>query len=147
MVTKYWLGVVQRSHVQRGVALGIAQMNHGARGGLDRMHPGDGLVFYSPKTEYPDGAPLREFTAIGTVADDAPWQAIDGDFRPWRRRVDFDLSARAAPIVPLLDALEFTRGNRNWGLALRRGQIELSAHDFEVIAQQMGSGAVTGSVL
>ncbi len=29
--TKYWLGVVSREHVRRGVELGIAQVNHGKR--------------------------------------------------------------------------------------------------------------------
>ena len=72
---RYWLGVVQRSHVLRGVALGIAQTNHGVKSGIKRMQPGDGLVYYSPKTSYPDGDPLREFTAIGRIADGEAWQA------------------------------------------------------------------------
>jgi hypothetical protein len=31
------------------------------------------------------------------------WQADDGDRHPWRRRVEFDESARPTPIAPLLD--------------------------------------------
>lgn len=138
-MTKYWLGVVQREHVLRGVALGIVQTNHGAKSGIQRMQPGDGLVFYSPKTAYPEGDALREFTAIGTVKEGDAWQADEGDFRPWRRSVEYDPAARAAPIAPLLDVLELTRGNRNWGLIMRRGQVELSEHDFRVIARQLGS--------
>ncbi|MEJ1231140.1 MAG: EVE domain-containing protein [Galbitalea sp.] len=42
-----WLGVVSRSHVERGVDLGIAQVMHGKRAGLARMKPGDWLVYYS----------------------------------------------------------------------------------------------------
>jgi hypothetical protein len=49
---KYWIGVVQREHVLRGVSLGIAQVNHGATS-IKRLQPGDGLVYYSPKTAYP----------------------------------------------------------------------------------------------
>lgn len=135
----FWLGVVQRAHVLRGVELGIAQTNHGAKAGVLRMKPGDGLVYYSPKTEYPDGAPLREFTAIGTIADAEPYEAEDGDRRPWRRSVTYDLSAVATSITPLLPVLEFTRGNANWGFQLRRGQLELSERDFRVIAREMGS--------
>lgn len=135
---RYWLGVVQRSHVLRGVSLGIAQVNHGAAS-VNRLQPGDGLVYYSPKTSYPDGDPLREFTAIGRIAEGEAWQADEGDRHPWRRRVEYDESARAVPIAPLLEVLELTRGNRNWGFIMRRGQVEVTPHDFGVIAAEMGA--------
>lgn len=44
---KFWLAVVQREHVLRGVALGIVQTSHGAKSGIQRMSPGDGPVSYS----------------------------------------------------------------------------------------------------
>ena len=138
-MAKYWLGVVQREHVLRGVALGFAQTNHGVKAGIQRMKPGDGLVYYSPKTAYPQGDQLREFTAIGIISDAEPWQAEEGGRQPWRRRVDYDTAAKATSITPLLDVLELTRGNKNWGLIMRRGQVEISEHDFGVIAGQMGS--------
>jgi hypothetical protein len=47
-----------------------------------------------------------------------------------------------APITPLLDVLELTRGIRNWGLQLQKGHLELSEHDFRVIGQQMGAGGL-----
>lgn len=140
-MTKYWLGVVQRSHVLKGVELGIAQTNHGKKTGLDRLTPADGFVYYSPKTDYPAGAPLKEFTAIGRVAEGEPWQADDGDFHPWRRKVHWNRSATSAPIAPLLDHLDLTRGNSNWGFALRRGLLEVTAHDFDLIADAMGAAA------
>jgi hypothetical protein len=134
----FWVGVVQREHVMRGVELGIAQVNHGARA-VARMQPGDGLVYYSPKTSYPDGDQLREFTAIGVIGEREPWQAHDGDFHPWRRAVHYDERAVPTPITPLLDTLEVTRGNRNWGFIMRRGLIEISENDFRVIAGEMRS--------
>lgn len=139
---KNWLCVVQREHVLRGVTLGIVQTNHGVRSGIQRMSPGDGLVFYSPKTAYPGGDPLREFTGIGVVADSEPWQEDEGEFKPWRRKVHFEKSAIATPIAPLLDVLQLTRGTSNWGLIMRRGQIEISHHDFEVIAREMEAGSL-----
>lgn len=135
---RYWLGVVQREHVLRGVSLGIAQTNHGAAS-ITRLAPGDGLVYYSPKTSYPDGDPLREFTAIGRIADGDAWQADEGERHPWRRRVEYDESARATPIAPLLEVLELTRGNSNWGFIMRRGQVEVKRHDFDLIAGEMGA--------
>lgn len=135
---RFWLGVVQREHVLRGVALGIAQINHGSKA-VGRLAPGDGFVYYSPKTSYPDGGPLREFTAIGRIADGEIWQADEGEFRPWRRKVEYDGAALAAPIAPLLDVLDLTRGNRNWGYQLRRGLLEFTEHDFRLVAEQMGA--------
>jgi len=35
--------------------------------------------------------------------------------------------------------LELTRGNKNWGFIMRRGQIEITEGDFRTIARQMGS--------
>ncbi len=103
----YWLGVVSRAHVRRGIALGIAQIGHGKRGGLARMRSGDWLVYYSPR-ELRAGKPLQAFTAIGRVSDDEIWQADEGEFRPWRRRVAYATEAVDAPIQPLIDKLDLT---------------------------------------
>ena len=135
---RYWLGVVQRAHVLRGVSLGIAQVNHGASS-IARLQPGDGLVYYSPKTSYPEGDPLREFTAIGRIAEGDAWQADEGDRHPWRRRVEYDETAHPVPITPLLEVLDLTRGTRNWGLIMRRGQLEVTPRDFGIIATEMGA--------
>src|SRR5262249_6246371 len=62
-----WVGVVSRAHVRRGVAGGFAQLSHGKRAPLARMNVGDWLVYYSPRTDFPDGAPLRAFTALGRI--------------------------------------------------------------------------------
>ena len=138
MAIRYWLGVVQREHVRRGVAMGIAQTNHGARGALEQMGESDGIVYYSPKTDI-EGEPLKSFTAIGWIHDHDVYQAGEAasDYRPWRRRVDYDLDAVEASIRPLLPILDFTRGNPNWGYQLRRGLIEISRHDFDEIRRQM----------
>jgi hypothetical protein len=137
---KFWMGVVHRDHARRGVEQGIAQTNHGARFGVARMAPGDGFVYYSPKDAFPDGRSLRAFTAIGVVAPGEIWQAEQGDFRPWRRKVDWVEVATEAPIAPLLDVLDLTRGIRNWGLQLQKGHLPLTEHDFRLIADEMGVG-------
>src|SRR6476660_2854737 len=64
---RYWIGVVARDHVEAAVANGFVQLNYGKAGPLERMQPGDGVVFYSPRVASPDGAPLQAFTAIGRV--------------------------------------------------------------------------------
>ncbi len=135
-----WLGVVSRDHVRRGVALGIAQIGHGKHAGLARMRAGDGLVYYSPRVSLDDTVPLRAFTAIGRIADDEVFQADEGEFRPWRRRVRYDTGAIDTPIAGLQQELELTQGP-NWGYPLRRGLLELSEHDFGCIARAMGSSS------
>jgi hypothetical protein len=135
----WWLGVVSRDHVRRGVALGIAQIGHGQKAGLARMRVGDGLVYYSPRYSLDDTTPLRAFTAIGTVADEEVFQVDEGEFRPWRRRVAYDRSALEVPVGQLRHDLDLTRGP-NWGYALRRGLLELSTHDAGRIAESMGHG-------
>ena len=144
---QYWMGVVHRDHALRGVSQGIAQTNHGAKFGVARMQPGDGFVYYSPKDVYPDGHSLRAFTAIGIVAPGEVWRgsaamSSQSDFRPWRRKVDWDEAATEAPITPLLDVLELTRGIRNWGLQLQKGHLPLSEHDFLIIAREMGADSL-----
>ncbi|MCU1636238.1 MAG: hypothetical protein JWQ68_1477 [Cryobacterium sp.] len=135
---RYWMSVMHREHVRRAVALGITQANHGSRGALERMREADGLVYYSPRAAL-EGEPLRDFTAIGRIAEGAVFQAGESgsDFRPWRRRADYDVDAVDASIRPLLAVLDFSRDNPNWGYQLRRGSIEISRHDFEMIRQQM----------
>ena len=65
---RYWLGVASRDHVKTGVAGGFCQLSHGKSGPLMRIRPGDGIVYYSPRTEMRGGDPVQGFTAIG---DDA----------------------------------------------------------------------------
>ncbi|EWT01225.1 hypothetical protein N865_05435 [Intrasporangium oryzae NRRL B-24470] len=132
---RFWLGVVSASHVRRGVELGIAQVHHGKRAGLARMAPGDGLVYYSPKDELRGTVPCRQFTAVGRIADGEIWQADEGDFRPFRRRVDW-ADARPVPLADLTDRLLLTRAP-NWGYALRRGLLPLEEADFLLIEQAM----------
>jgi len=133
----YWLGIVSRTHVKRGVELGIAQIGHGKRAGLDRMQPGDWLIYYSPREELAAGVPLQAFTAIGRIVDDEIWQAEEGEFGPWRRRVRYASEAVDVPIGPLVGSLDLTV-ERNWGVKLRRGLLELSEHDFDLIRTAMG---------
>jgi len=81
---------------------------------------------------------LQGFTAIGGVADDEVWQADEGEFRPWRRRFDDDVSTTPVPLEAVRDALELTSGP-DWGHQLRRGLVELSDADVACLAAAMGA--------
>jgi EVE domain len=131
-----WLGVVSRDHVLRAVEKGIAQIGHGKSTGLRRMRAGDGFVYYSPRDTYPKGAPVKAFTAIGKVTDDEVWQADEGEFKPWRRRINYEPEVVEVPVADLSDRLDLT-AKPNWGYALRRGVVELSDKDFAMIHAAM----------
>jgi len=136
---KYWIGVVSRAHVLIGVEGGFAQVNHGKKAPLLRMRAGDGLAYYSPKTDYPDGEPLQAFTAVGVVRTGDVYQAdMGGGFEPFRVDVDW-LPCDEAPIRPLLEQLSFIRDPAHWGAAFRFGHLEVPEADFRLIAGAMGA--------
>ena len=115
------------------------QACHGKGAPLRRLPAGDGVVYYSPTASLGGKDRLQSFTTIGRVTDDRTYQADMGaGFRPFRRDVRY-AAAQDAPVAPLLDRLEFTRGKRNWGYAFRYGLVEISASDFAVIAEAMGA--------
>jgi hypothetical protein len=61
---------------------------------------------------------------------------MGGGFRPFRRNVSW-AQANEVEIQPLLDALEFTAGNKNWGYQLRFGLFAIGERDFNTIAKAM----------
>lgn len=134
---KYWLAIVSRDHVKRGVDLGIAQIGHGKRAGVARMHAGDWLIYYSARASLTSKEPLQAFTAVGQISEGPVWQADEGDFNPWRRSVTYVEGAADAPIGPLTQKLELT-SVPNWGYQLRRGLVELTERDFRTIRTAMG---------
>ncbi|MFV0429816.1 MAG: EVE domain-containing protein [Arachnia sp.] len=134
-MSRGWLGVVSAAHVRRGVELGIALVNHGKRAPLARMHPGDTLVYYSPTRQRGERTPHQCFTAIGTITDDDIWQADEGDFTPYRRRIDY-LATTPVPLADLRSRLQLTQ-EPNWGYQLRYGLVPLEAHDVQIITAAM----------
>ena len=128
-----WINTISAQHVARGVAGGFTQAYHGKADRLRRLTRGDWIAFYSPKTDYPDGEPLRMFTALGQVVDDAPYQVeVSPDFQPFRRRVEF-VDCTPVPIRPLIEHLEFIEDKQHWGFRFRFGLFRVNTHDFELI--------------
>lgn len=134
---KYWMAVASREHVRAGVIGGFAQVCHGELGALKSMSEGDGLIYYSPTIHFGGKDICRRFTALGVIAEGAPYlYEISPDFIPWRRDVNF-LKSIEASIVPLLEKLSFIKDKKKWGFPFRRGCFEITAHDFELIAKNM----------
>jgi hypothetical protein len=134
-MTKYWIAVASAEHARRGRA-GFMQVNHGKEAPLRRIHPGDSVAYYSPTITFGGKDKLQAFTLIGRVK---PGDIYEGEMGGWtahRRDVAW-ADAEGAPIGPLLDDLDFTKGKTNWGYQLRFGLFEITEHDFERIAEAM----------
>src|SRR5262245_361241 len=124
-----WIAVASAEHVRRAVEGGFMQVCHGKAGPLKRIEPGDGVAYYSPAETFGGTDRLQTFTAIGRVHVGEPHLFdMSGGFRPYRRDVTW-ADATPAPIRPLLEALEFTSGNPNWGYRLRFGVLEIGERD------------------
>lgn len=135
---RYWIGVACAEHVGRGLAGGFAQLCHGKQAPLARMRPGDGVVYYSPVVTLDSREPCQQFTALGIVADGAPYRVeMGGGFQPWRRDIDW-LPAQPAAIRPLLPRLAFIPDPARWGYPFRFGHLAIDACDFALIAAAMG---------
>lgn len=142
-MTNYWIGTISRSHVERGVAGGFVQLNHGKRAPLQRLSAGDMLAIYSPRTDYPDGQPLQAFTALGQIKTGVIYQvAVSEDFKPYRVDVDF-LTVQEAPIKPLIAELSFINDKQHWGAAFRFGYVKIPQPDFAIIAAAMQAPLAT----
>jgi len=134
---KYWIIVASKDHLQRGLAGGFIQANHGKAAPLKRMHAGDWVIFYSPKLEYDKPEKLQCFTAIGNIADENVYQSdMGGGFVPFRRNVNF-LPAQDVSILLLIDELTFIRDKTHWGAPFRFGTLHIPEDDFRLIANKM----------
>ncbi len=135
---KSWIAVVCAEHVARGQAGGFMQVCHGKAGPLKRIQAGDVVVYYSPTTVMGGKDKLQAFTAIGAVRAGDPYLFdMGGGFIPFRKDVDW-WTAKKAPIQPLLEQLDFSKGIRNWGAPFRFGLFAISEHDMHLIAGAMG---------
>jgi len=135
---QFWIGVVSREHVLRGVAGGFAQLGHGKSAPLKRMQAGDGFIYYSPRLSYPDGAPCQRFTAIGVVETGEVYQRdMGGGFVPYRIDVKY-YRCRETPIQPMVPRLTFIKDKTRWGGAFRFGHLRVPPGDFALIAKHMG---------
>ena len=134
---RFWIVVVSKDHIARGVAGGFMQANHGKAGPLKRMSTGDGVICYSPKQSYSGNEPLQAFTAFGRVADDKVYQhKMRDDFIPYRRNIEW-LKCRETPIAPLIETLDFIENKTAWGIKFRFGFFEITERDFKLIYEKM----------
>ncbi|HEX2995819.1 MAG TPA: EVE domain-containing protein [Anaerolineales bacterium] len=133
----YWIIIASKDHLQRGIAGGFIQANHGKAAPLKRMHAGDWVIFYSPKLEFEKPEKLQCFTAIGRLSDENIYQHdMGGGFVPFRRNATF-YPAQEISILPLIDDLTFIKDKVHWGAPFRFGTLQIPEEDFHLIARRM----------
>ena len=138
-MSRNWVAVASAEHVRLGRSNGFMQVCHGKAAPLRRIHPGDGVVYYSPTEVFRGKDRLQSFTAIGVAIDHAPYPTdMGGGFCPFRRDIDWR-AAEEVPIKSLVGRLQFTTARSNWGFQLRFGLFEISGHDIAMIAAAMGA--------
>jgi hypothetical protein len=134
-----WIAVASAEHVRRGRTEGFMQVCHGKLAPLRRITAGDGVAYYSPTVTFGCKDRLQAFTAIGTVRERGPYpHGMRGGGAVYRLDVAW-AEAKEAPIEPLLEAMDFTAGQRNWGYRLRFGLFGVGERDFLLIATAMGA--------
>lgn len=135
----YWIATASHEHVIMGKEGGFACVTHGKKQPLEKMKPGDSIVYYSPTELFGIKKPLQQFTALCMVDDQPPYQKEDPihDFRPWARTVTYQVTKPVA-IKKLINDLSFIKNKKYWGMYFRRGVFSISENDFHLIASAMG---------
>ena len=139
MSSKYWIAVVSKDHVIKGVEGGFAQAGHGKSAPLKKMKKGDWLIYYSPKMSLKSDEKCQCFTAIGVVKDERIYQVeMSKDFIPNRRDIDYK-KCKEVLILPLINRLTFIADKKHWGYPFRFGILEIKKPDFDLISGLMFS--------
>lgn len=137
MKKRFWIAVVSKEHVLRGVEGNYMQACHGKKAPLARMKKGDGFLFYSSKISMNRDEKCQAFTVIGVVKDDIVYQfQMSESFIPFRRNIDF-FKSKDISILPLIEDLEFIQDKKYWGYNFRYGFLEIGEKDFNFIQSKM----------
>ena len=134
---KFWMAVVSKDHLARGISGGFMQVNHGKEAPLKRMQQNDWVIFYSPKITMEGIEKCQAFTAIGQTADEKVYSyQMTEHFIPFRRNIKF-YDCKEISILPLIQDLTFIEDKKRWGYPFRYGFFEIPEQDFILIKSQM----------
>ena len=112
-MTRYWMSVVSKDHILKGIEWGIAQVCYGKGAPLKRMKAGDWMINYSSVISLEHKEKLQKFTAIEQVKKGDVYQVdMGGGFMPFR--VDMqDFPCKEVAIQPFIEALSFIKDPRS----------------------------------
>ena len=134
---KYWIAVISKEHIMRGITGNFIQVCHGKHSPLKRMRKGDYLIVYSSKLTMEGHEKYQRFTALAQVCDDMIYSfQMNESFKPFRRNITF-FTCGEVSIIPLINDLKFIANKKSWGYPFRFGFFEISQNDFTLISSRM----------
>ena len=137
-MTKYFIGVATKDHVDLGVREGIMQVCHGKKAQLSRLKKNDIIMYYCTSKVYGKKDKYQSIAACGRVKDDKIYQfEINKDFIPWRRDVEYEQELQPVKVKEILDQLSFIKNKNRWGIYFISGLVEINFQDYEVVIEKM----------
>lgn len=134
---RYWIGVAPKDYIYHWVDGGFCQLNHGKLAPLQRLNPGDWIVYYANKISLENPEHYQKLIAIGCVVEKEIYQVkLSETYSPHRRHVVY-VPCQEISIHDLIPQLDFIKNKKNWGAPFRFGVIQISEKDFKTIAGAM----------
>ena len=129
---KHWMAVISRDHAKIAAQAGFLQVSHGKAAPLRQTSAGDEVFIYCPRTGMGTGAVLKRVEYRCIIENDTVYQVEQAPgFMPFRKAVRFDTGFQGISIGAVR-GLELT-AKPHWGMLVRRGFFELSAHDATLL--------------
>jgi hypothetical protein len=132
----YWISVACLNHINRGIEKGLFGVGHGKIEPLQRMQPGDKIVFYAPKIDFMKNDKeniYQKFKGYGTIDDKPIFTEDIGSRCMARRNITFEGTKKEVSVHELLDLLSFIKDKKHWGFPFMRGYIKITEEDWGVI--------------
>jgi hypothetical protein len=126
--------------------IGLAERHKAA---MQKLAIGDIMTFYisKKKVDSPPNDPankVQQFRGMARVTGDAfesnelIWHVREGEIFPHRREVEF-LADGSAEARTLITHLSFVTNPAFWALPFRKGYVEVTQKDFDMIHGAMGA--------
>lgn len=137
-MTSYWIGITMLDHLEIGFKKRTFGIGHGKRAPLEKMKPGDRIVFYLPKKV--PGISTAEnkyqrFRGFAVVDEgDVFQESVDGRCM-FRKKLTFTDTEKEASILPLIDRLSFIKNKTHWGFPFLKGYVRITKEDWDMIEQ------------
>lgn len=134
-MNKYWITLTAQEHVNIVKEKGYTQVNMGPKEPLEKMAPGDWILYYSPTLILDNPKTVcQTFTAFSYVLDDLVYPQYPKNPIRWRRDVEF-FNCTPQHAKHFHHKVSFLHQYENWLDAFVKPVFEIPRNDFIVIAQ------------
>lgn len=132
-----WLTTAALEHVDIVRDKGYTQVNMGPKEPLEKMSPGDLILYYSPTIYFEqEDSPCEQFTAISCISDNNIYPQDPANPVRWRRNADyFECTPHHAS--QFHQDVDFLKRHKNWLDAFLKPVFEISYQDFITIAHKI----------